>query len=544
MIDSSNSGETGIVSTVRLFDGTFRDLPISKATPLFVVGPNGSGKSGLMLSLYRMNYQSAVRIAAHRQTWMETNTVPFSPQDKKSTETSAKSWDSQPNARWREVNPGIRSGLIIANLIEADNDLSRQVRVALRSGKSVEAAERAQELPPLDMINEILAASGMPIVMTIEPDSSIVASKRGGPAYSAAALSDGERAALLIAGSVLTAKPGSLILVDEPERHLHTSIVIPLLHQLFSKRPDCSFVVSTHDLYLPVSYPDARTVLVRDAKVDGEDIASWDLDLLDAGVDVDEATKEAIIGSRRKMIFIEGTPGSLDKPLYEILFPGVSIFPRSTCGDVIHAVGSVRDVSEITWVRAYGIVDQDQLSAERKSELEAQGVYALSLYSVEALYYNQLVVEAVARRQSALLGSDPRQMISMAWTDLLTAVQANSDRLAARMSEQAVKDEVSRGMLDWKKILSGQNVSIAVDAQAHFREEKKRLDNWIASKDIGNIVARYPIRETPALAAVVNALQFKSRGQYEAAVRRLVLDDADVRRALSGHFGGLPGALA
>jgi len=491
-----------------------------------------------------MNYQSAVRIAAHRQTWMETNTVPFSPQDKKSTETSAKSWDSQPNARWREVNPGIRSGLIIANLIEADNDLSRQVRVALRSGKSVEAAERAQELPPLDMINEILAASGMPIVMTIEPDSSIVASKRGGPAYSAAALSDGERAALLIAGSVLTAKPGSLILVDEPERHLHTSIVIPLLHQLFSKRPDCSFVVSTHDLYLPVSYPDARTVLVRDAKVDGEDIASWDLDLLDAGVDVDEATKEAIIGSRRKMIFIEGTPGSLDKPLYEILFPGVSIFPRSTCGDVIHAVGSVRDVSEITWVRAYGIVDQDQLSAERKSELEAQGVYALSLYSVEALYYNQLVVEAVARRQSALLGSDPRQMISMAWTDLLTAVQANSDRLAARMSEQAVKDEVSRGMLDWKKILSGQNVSIAVDAQAHFREEKKRLDNWIASKDIGNIVARYPIRETPALAAVVNALQFKSRGQYEAAVRRLVLDDADVRRALSGHFGGLPGALA
>ncbi|WP_432284319.1 AAA family ATPase [Aminobacter sp. BA135] len=544
MTENANSGEAEFISTVKLFDGTSRKLPITTSAPLFVVGPNGSGKSGLMLSLYRLNLESAVRIAAHRQTWMETNAVPFSPQDKINNELGAKSWDSQPYARWREVSPGMRSGLIIANLIEADNNISRQIRAALRSGQSVEATQLAQELPPLDTINEMLAASGIPIVMTIEPDSSIVASKRGGTPYSIAALSDGERAALLMAGNVLTAKPGSLILVDEPERHLHTSIVIPLLHQLFSKRPDCSFVVSTHELYLPVSYPDARTVLVRDAKTGGEDITSWDLDVLDPGVDVDDATKEAILGSRRKMLFIEGTAGSLDKPLYEILFPGVSIFPRSTCGDVVHAVSSVRDVSEITWVQAYGIVDQDQLGAERKSELEAQGIFALSLYSVEALYYNPDVVEAIARRQSAVIGGNVHRMVEGAWTDLLNAVQANSDRLAARMSEQAVKDEVSRGMLDWKKIQSGRNVSIAVDAQAHFQSEKERLGGLIASKDVTKIVARYPIRETQALSAIVNALQFKSRGQYEAAVRRLVMDDATIRSALCAHFGGLPATLA
>ncbi|WP_442947933.1 AAA family ATPase [Nostoc sp.] len=51
----------------------------------------------------------------------------------------------------------------------------------------------------------------------------VVASKCGGTPYSIAELSDGERNALLIAANVLTVKNGTLVLIDEPERHLHRS---------------------------------------------------------------------------------------------------------------------------------------------------------------------------------------------------------------------------------------------------------------------------------------------------------------------------------
>lgn len=543
MTISSDATEPAFQAAVPLTNGSSLQLPVSNAAPLFVVGPNGAGKSGLMLSLYRANLERAVRIAAHRQTWMETNSVPFSPQDKISTETNAKSWDSQPYARWREINPGVRSGLIIADLIDADNSLSRRVRAAVKSGNSVEAAQLVEELPPLEAINELFTGSGIPIAMTIEPNSTIVARKRGGPSYSIAALSDGERAALLIAGMVLTAKNGSLILVDEPERHLHASIVTPLLLQLFAKRPDCTFVVSTHELSLPVGCPGARTVLVRDSKTVNDDVTHWDLDVLEPGIGIDDATKEAIIGSRRKMLFIEGNADSLDKPLYEILFPGVSIFPRATCGDVEHAVTGVRDTSAIAWVEAYGIVDQDQLTPEKKVILESKGVFALSVYSVEALYYNPTVVEAIAKRQCTVVEGDSDQMIAKAWVDLLAAIASNADRLAARMTEQAVKDQISLDMPDWKKIQAGQNVSIAVDSQAYYQAEKARLQDWILAKDVNKIIARYPIRETPALIAIVSALQFKGRVQYEAAARKLVIDDVAIRSALAGHFGGLPAAI-
>lgn len=443
-----------------------------------------------------------------------------------------------------EWNPAVRSGLVIADLIESDNKLSRQLADAYRSGDQAEAVKLAAKPQPLAEITELFSGSGISIKLAIGENSTITASKNGGTPYSIARLSDGERAALLIAGTVLTAKKGALILIDEPERHLHASIVTPLLLQLFSKRPDCNFVVSTHELSLPVGMPTAKTVLVRDSKSTDKDVTAWDLDVLEPGVEVDDATKEAIIGSRRKMLFIEGTPTSLDKPLYELLFPGVSIFPRQSCRDVEHSVVSVRDAEAVTWVQAFGIVDQDQISPDQRSSFIAKGIYPLSVYSVESLYYSPAIIAAVAERQCSVVGGDSALMIQAARANLISAIASEVDRLSARMTEQAVKDKICMQMPAWKAIQRGENVNIIVDAQAIYQAERAQLQSWITAQDVEKIVERYPIRETMALAAVVNALQFKSRGQYEAAVRKLVSDDGPTRATLIGHFGGLAAALA
>lgn len=544
MTNTSAIAPSTFNTTVRLIDGAELQLPVSSSAPLFVVGPNGAGKSGLVSMLFRLNHVHAVRISAHRQTWMDSNAVPFSPEEKIRNEYYIRGQDNTPAARWKESNAAHRSGLVIADLIDSDNKLSRQLADAYRSGNEAEAVKLAAEPQPFAEITELFAASGISIKLAIEENSTITASKNGGTPYSIAQLSDGERAALLIAGTVLTAKKGALILVDEPERHLHASIVTPLLLQLFGKRPDCSFVVSTHELSLPVGMPSAKTILVRDSKSTGNDVTAWDLDVLEPGVEVDDATKEAIIGSRRKMLFIEGTSTSLDKPLYELLFPGVSIFPRQTCRDVEHAVVSVRDAEAITWVQAFGIVDQDQILPAQRSSFITKGIYPLSVYSVESLYYSPAIIAAVAERQCAVVGEDPAQMTQTARANLVAAIASEVDRLAARMTEQAVKDKIGMQMPDWKAIQRGENVHITVDAQALYQAEKAQLQSWIIAKDVEKIVGRYPIRETMALTAVVNALQFKSRSQYEAAVRKLVSDNESIRETLFGHFGELVAALA
>lgn len=134
-------------------------------------------------------------------------------------------------------------------------------------------------------------------------------------------------------------------------------------------------------------------------------------------------------------------------------------------------------------------------------------------------------------------------MVNAAWAKLLTAVSSEADRLAARMTEQAVKDLIGLEMPDWRKIQAGGNVSITLDAQALYTAERAQLEAWIETGDVPKIIARYPIRETMALVGIVSSLQFKNKDQYEAAVRKLVTDDSTIKNLLISFFGGLPAAL-
>ena len=243
------------------------------------------------------------------------------------------------------------------------------------------------------------------------------------------------------------------------------------------------------------------------------------------------------------MLFIEGKPDSLDQPLYELLFPGISIFSKETCGDVERSVRSIRESRGLAWVQAFGIVDQDQLTEDRKTELEAQGIFSLSVYSVEALYYGPLIVGAMAHRQCAVSGSKQVDLVNAAKVALLAKVSTHADRLAARMTEQTVKDQISLRMPDWKKILSGQKVNISCDTSKLYRVERGQLDRWITQGEIEKIVARYPVRETGAIDAIAAALQFKSTTLYEASVRRMVSEDKKIRAHLLSHFGQLPAML-
>ncbi len=92
------------------------------------------------------------------------------------------------------------------------------------------AKELSNNQAPLQAINELLAISNIPIKITLGKDEQLFASKNGSEPYSIAELSDSERNALLIGADVLTTEPNTLIILDEPERHLHRSIIARQFH--------------------------------------------------------------------------------------------------------------------------------------------------------------------------------------------------------------------------------------------------------------------------------------------------------------------------
>lgn len=506
---------------------------------MFVLGANGTGKSGLMQHLYANHRDNARRISAHRQTWFQSNAITLSPQQKRDAENSILTMDTQPQARWSDDYSAYRASIAIYDLIDADNVRNRSIAGAVDDGYMDLAKERSKKDAPIEIINELLRLSNIPIEISVRKNEQVVASKNGSTPYSIAELSDGERNALLIAADVLTVKEDTLILIDEPERHLHRSIISPLLTELFSRRADCAFIVSTHEVMLPLDHPNSRTMLLRSCRYSGSSATAWDADLILPETEIDEELKRDILGARRKLLFVEGTEQSLDKPLYSLVFPNVSVVAKSTCRDVEHATSGVRDAAELHWLDAFGIVDNDRRTDTDLDRLREKGVYAVSAFSIESVYYHPDIQRRVAERHAAVTGESASDLLAEAKKVALAAVGPHVQRLSERTAEKVIRENVFQNLPGKEQVASAKPINISVDPASAVEEERNRLQNALDNGKLGDVIAQYPIRETPALTEIAKEMGFRNRDQYEGTVRKLLMDDSEALEFVESLFGSL-----
>jgi hypothetical protein len=265
--------------------------------------------------------------------------------------------------------------------------------------------------------------------------------------------------------------------------------------------------------------------------------------LLSAGLDLDERVLREILGNRRKIIFVEGTEKSLDKSLYSLIFPNVSIVPKASCREVEQIVDALRHATALNWVHAFGIVDNDTRSTSDIAALKAKGVYAISAYSVESIYYHPVLQERIARRQSAVDGIDFQSRIADAKAAAIKTIIPHILRLSRRAIEKDLRDKIIRKLPGQPEIEAGGHIIIDVDVAAAVTAEQQKLEALVAAADIGAIIERYPVRETPALSEIASKLGFTNKRHYEAAIRKLLADDDDSIALVRALFNTLDADL-
>lgn len=519
-------------------------IGLNSGEQLFVLGANGTGKSSLMQRVHSQNRNRVRQISAHRQNWFDVNEFYLPPQQRTQQATQFSNFDTQPIARWKDQNSGLRAGLTLLDLIDAENARARKIAAAV-DVKQLSAAERVsdEEPSPLLKINELLQGANIPVCLKLNTSDTLVAVRENGVEYGASELSDGERNALLVAGAVLTVPDSTLVLIDEPERHLHRSIISPLLSQLFAMRPDCAFIIATHEVMLPVDNPEARTLLIRSCTYAGGAATSWDADLVSPDQPIDDEIRRDILGARRRILFVEGEETSLDKSLYAVLFPQVSVVPKRSCRDVEHAVSGVRASEGLHWLCAFGIIDRDLRPDEEVAELKSRYVYALPMYSVESIYYHPEVQRRVAERQAELIGGTVSTALEQAITAFIRAVEERAEYFAERAAEKTVRGVYLKSVPNRAHIVARAPVSVTVDVAGAVDSERERLAQMIRDRDADAILSRYPVRESPALDRIALALGFTNRKTYEAAVRHMLKLDLGAREFVRGLFGDLAASL-
>jgi hypothetical protein len=290
---------------------------------------------------------------------------------------------------------------------------------------------------------------------------------------------------------------------------------------------------------LPIDNPTAATLLIRSCEYAGSKAKSWAVDLLPAGAPLEEGLKLDVLGGRQKIIFIEGRVQSLDAPLYSLLFPQVSIVPKSSCRDVEYAVRGLREAETKHWVKAWGIVDSDRRGTEQLSKLRQFGIFALAHFSVEALYYHPWIIRRLAGRMAEFTGGDGSALFDTAVEGAISEAAKQRDHLVLdaveRLTRRAIFDALP------KKSDIGDNASVKIEINvADLRAaEEADFDRFVSARDLDALLQRYPLRKSGALASVANGIGLKNRGDYEHAVRTMLLQDADAMAFLRNLFRDL-----
>jgi ABC-type cobalamin/Fe3+-siderophores transport system ATPase subunit len=505
------------------------DIPLLEGNVLFVLGANGVGKSSLMQNLFNQNTNNTKRIVAHRQTWFNNNSMNMTASQKKDTEQNMINYDKQVYSRWKDDYSQARSNMTIFDLINSENVRARKIAGALDAGEVQNAKNLSLKKAPLQAINELLEISNIPIIITLGKDEQLFASKNGSELYSIAELSDGERNALLICSDVLTTEQNNLIILDEPERHLHRSIISPLLSSLFQKRKDCVFVISTHDIFLPINHSESSALLLRSCQWNGKNIKDWDADLINEADKIPNSLKHEILGAKRNILFVEGENESLDRQIYQLIFPNVTVISQGSCTQVEKSVEGIRRTEKLHWINAYGLIDADDRTKEQIKTLFDKGIVALECYSVESLYYNLKVVGKIAKRYSEVTGFCKKELYNKATSEISKNIQQHKERLCSRLCEKQVRNKIMTALPKHKDFGKRDEFKYKLNLKDIIEKEESLFDKLIADNDLDGLIRRYPVRETQVLTMIAKGLGL-TRKEYECSVRKLIIDDENERQ--------------
>ncbi|HFD33194.1 MAG: hypothetical protein AXA67_08775 [Methylothermaceae bacteria B42] len=349
--------------------------------PLIIIGPNGSGKTRFGLQLAQWN--DAETIAALRNIAIPQN-IPMQ------SLTQAEQELTSHKQRHRQQPWNISSEInnLFAKLMAEDAASA----IDFRDNYSEGAEPEITKLMQLQQSWERLFP-GRRIVFkgyTPKVTSEYVAGEKE---YAAQSMSDGERVALYLAGRVLDAKPG-VIVVDEPEVHFHSRLAMQFWDELERLRPDCRFVYITHDLPFAQSRQASGYLIVKPG-------SDPQITPVDQGVPPDVA-KEILAAASFSIyadtvVFCEGTESSVDQRVYRAYYNdrSIAVVPVGSCRDVIKCTEAFSDSGIVQGMKAIGIVDRDYWPDAFLDSLP-EAVHVLPVHEIESLLCHRGIFFAVS----------------------------------------------------------------------------------------------------------------------------------------------------
>lgn len=221
--------------------------------------------------------------------------------------------------------------------------------------------------------------------------------KDNGEPYSFNNMSDGERVAFFYIATVIAAPDQSFIIVDEPENHLNPAIYNKIWDRLIETRSDCQFIFISHTMEFISARTNYEIVKIKNFTYPDK----FEFEFLGNALnDINIQYVIEMVGSRKPILFCEGTKSDYDYKIYESIFgDNYTVIPTGTCISVKNSVEACNMHATVYGVQnAIGIIDSDLKSPQETERLKNKKIYTLKCNEIEMLLVDEVVIKKALER--------------------------------------------------------------------------------------------------------------------------------------------------
>jgi len=506
-------------------DGSNETETLELQSHLLLIGANGSGKTrlGIFIELqlqekvviHRISAQKALKIPDYAQikTLGQAESeflVGFSGDALKNNGIS---W-AKKHYRWGGDSPATHLlddydkllSLLFAKETERDRIHTQETR------------NTQQYIPVPNSIPDTIVkiwTDLMPHRTITFDDGQILVTKPNGDKYHGKEMSDGERVILYLIGQCLAAPDNSLIIIDEPEIHIHKSIVGKLWNKIEEFCPNKFFIYITHDLEFGSSRSDASKLWIKSYEGGNQ----WAWDFIPEEESLPENLILEILGNRKNIIFCEGENNSIDVSIYQLIYPDFHIIPRGGGDKVIESTKAFRHNEHLHHLSAFGLIDSDYKELEEKTVLETHGICTIPVAEIESLYCIEPIIKILATH----LELNPNETFDKVVDFFIDALKQEFDIQVSSKAEKIIeyrlgafskKDHSIKGLSDGL----GETMS-RIDIEKIYSECSLLFQKAIDVRDYQTLLLIYNRKSLPNRISPIFGL---GKGEYEKLLVRLL----------------------
>ena len=351
-----------------------------------IIGANGAGKSSLINELRKNSIDEMYVLPAQKLLYFVSNTFGRDSINKDQYIANLKNVETKYNTiqiQTQKIEDDFSSAftklitLWVKDFAKVSTDNARgvgEVSIAL-----------------LDRVEQIWNQIFPEITFYPETNDRVLEVIRNGNKYSINGLSDGERCVLFYIGNVLLAPENSYIVVDEPETFLNGAVYNELWDLLISERPDCQFIFASHNMDFVQSRTNATYIWCNKFEAPYD----FDYEQLEESQEFPLSILAEVSGTRKPILFCEGTKTSIDYQIYSKLFSEFCfVKPVQGHKQVIHHTKAYNDLQLLHGNTAYGIIDNDWMNESSIQEQKEQNIFVLPFNEVEMMLVDEAVVKS------------------------------------------------------------------------------------------------------------------------------------------------------